>query len=198
MFWLTRSANICFFLGLLWALKQLSGLDHAESTVRLTYAFMEEHREFISSGLLFAWMIPALVYAAQWPSSFWLLNSREAAPSRLCWFYSFGLTGAGIYLLTRLNVLILNQETAWYWLELIGAVTALLAAVSAYTVPVPSTSPLPRCRSGALPVPPTLCSSGGSRTRSGSMRAQRASPLLEADWLVFRSTSTGTSRAALA
>lgn len=131
MFWLTRFANLLFLLGLFWAVDQLTVAGEADAPVRLTFALVEEHRRFFSPGLLYAWLIPALVYVAQWPLSFWYLRTREAPHSVLCWFYGFGLSGAGLYLLTRFNVLILSREAAWYCLELVGALTALFSAVAA-------------------------------------------------------------------
>lgn len=131
VFWMTRSVNILFLLGILWALQQISTVDETNRAVRLTFALLEEYRRFFSGALLYIWMVPAIAYAAQWPLSFWQLRSQKLAYADLCWFYGFGLGSAGLYFLTRLNVLILSQETVWYWLELIGALTALFAACAA-------------------------------------------------------------------
>jgi len=131
LFWLSRLGSLAFlaaiFISFAWFINEVPEVTQ----VRLTFALLEEYRHQLPPGILYFWLFAAGIYATQFPASIWLWRSADRPMQTLAWLCCLSFVTAGIYLMIRLNFLILTEESAWLILEWVGAITAFIGALGA-------------------------------------------------------------------
>jgi len=126
LFWLSRLGSLAFLAAIIISFSWLANEVPEVTQVRLTFALLEEYRHQLPPGILYFWL-----FAAQFPASIWLWRSADRPIQTLAWLCCLSFVTAGIYLMIRLNFLILTETSAWLVLEWVGAFTALIGALGA-------------------------------------------------------------------
>lgn len=96
----------------------------------LTGPLLYDHPYYTAMTLLI--LVGAFTKSAQFPFHFWLPGAMAAPTPASAYLHSATMVKAGIYLLARLHP-ILSDSALWFWtLFLVGSVTMLVGAVSAF------------------------------------------------------------------
>lgn len=109
-------------------LGQSSGSYHIGEI--LTGPRLYDHPYYTAITLLI--LVGAFTKSAQFPFHFWLPGAMAAPTPASAYLHSATMVKAGIYLLARLHP-VLSDSALWFWsLFLVGSVTLLLGALSAF------------------------------------------------------------------
>lgn len=92
-----------------------------------------QHEALISRLAAFGFVIAALVKSAQWPFSAWIGRALEGPTPSSAIFYGAVMVHAGVFLLIRIEPLLLQVPDVMALLVVIGLLTALLSWLSALT-----------------------------------------------------------------
>lgn len=127
VFFLTRVTNMLLWIALFASTYALMSQGAVETDL-FSLRGLEASAANFSDILVCAWVLPVLVYLGLVPFSLWFARTAQGPLLPLAWIHSVGLISAGVYVLARLNFLLLGQETLRQCLEILGAVTVLLGA----------------------------------------------------------------------
>lgn len=96
----------------------------------LSGPLLYDHPYYTAATLLIC--LGAFTKSAQFPFHFWLPGAMAAPTPASAYLHSATMVKAGIYLLARLHP-VLSDSTLWFWtLFLVGSVTMVLGAISAF------------------------------------------------------------------
>ena len=97
------------------------------------YELAGQHDALISRLAALGFLVAALVKSAQWPFSAWIGRALEGPTPSSAIFYGAVMVHAGIYLLIRIEPLLLQVPDIMFLMIVIGLVTASLSWLSALT-----------------------------------------------------------------
>ncbi len=131
LLWLTQLCSGALIIAMVGLLPLLSIEASADAKIVLSFASLADQAGAISRSLLWYLLIPPLLITLAWPFAFWLRRLDTTSLTVLTWVLCAGFGLLGLYYVARIHSLTLMNSWALLGLEIVGAVSAFMAALFA-------------------------------------------------------------------